>query len=238
MRVGRVGNGSEVRLFQDEKEIGRVDATAVSFLGFVARDDAALAASVAYRALARRWQDAEARQESLATLLPPAPEEAATGGWGFEIHFFPVSGSRSSLLRERASSGGHSRVVEFPGACGSSRTGWPRLNHQCPSAPPRPGRCLDLPGPAALEDPGAGLAGGVSPCGGPLACTHAHLPLLVAGRHPRWRLCSTRSNRTLLYCDRAYRPAPAAPSADPSGTRGHAAYSAGSASGFGTAQLR
>jgi hypothetical protein len=89
MRVGRVGNGSEVRLFQDEKEIGRVDATAVSFLGFVARDDASLAASVAYRALARRWQDAEARQESLATLLPPAPEEAATGGWGFEIPLLP-----------------------------------------------------------------------------------------------------------------------------------------------------
>jgi hypothetical protein len=89
MRARRVGNGSEFRLFQDEKEIGRVDATAVSFLGFVTRDDAALAASVAYRALARRWQDAEARQESLATLLPPAPEEAATGGWGFEIALLP-----------------------------------------------------------------------------------------------------------------------------------------------------
>jgi hypothetical protein len=89
MRPRRVGNGSEFRLFQDEKKIGRVDATAVSFLGFVTRDDAALAASVAYRALARRWQDAEARQECLATLLPPAPEEAATGAWGFEIALLP-----------------------------------------------------------------------------------------------------------------------------------------------------
>jgi len=89
MRARRVGNGSEFRLFQDEKEIGRVDATAVSFLGFVTRDDAALAAAAAYRALARRWQDAEGRPESLATLLPPAPEEAATGGWGFEIALLP-----------------------------------------------------------------------------------------------------------------------------------------------------
>jgi hypothetical protein len=89
MRARRVGNGSEFRLFQDEKEIGRVDATAVSFMGFVTRDDAALAATMAYRALARRWQDAEARQESLVTVLAPAPEEAATGGWGFEIALLP-----------------------------------------------------------------------------------------------------------------------------------------------------
>jgi hypothetical protein len=89
MRVRRVGTGSELRLFQDEKEIGRVDATTVSFLGFATRDDAVLAASAAYRALAQRWRDAEGRQESLATLLPPAPEEAAPGGWGLEIALLP-----------------------------------------------------------------------------------------------------------------------------------------------------
>jgi hypothetical protein len=89
MRARRVGTGTELRLFQDEKEIGRVDATTVSFLGFATRDDAVLAASAAYRALAQRWRDAEGRQESLATLLPPAPEEAAPGGWGLEIALLP-----------------------------------------------------------------------------------------------------------------------------------------------------
>jgi hypothetical protein len=88
MRARRVGNGSEFRLFQDEKEIGWVDATAVSFLGFVTQDDAALAASVAYRALVQRWPD-DARPEESPTLLPPAPEEAAAGGWGFSIPLLP-----------------------------------------------------------------------------------------------------------------------------------------------------
>jgi hypothetical protein len=89
MRARRVGTGSDFRLFQEEQEIGRVDNKAVSFLGFATRDDAALAASAAYRALARRWQDTGGRQESLATLLPPAPEEAAPGAWGFEIALLP-----------------------------------------------------------------------------------------------------------------------------------------------------
>jgi hypothetical protein len=89
MRARRVGTGSEFRLFQDEKEIGRVDGTAVSFLGFATQDDAALAASAAYRALAQRWQDAERRHEPLATLLPPAAEEAS-GSWGFTIPLLPT----------------------------------------------------------------------------------------------------------------------------------------------------
>ncbi len=88
MRARRVGNGSEFRLFQDEKEIGRVDATAVSFLGFATRDVAALAGSAAYRALVQRGPDA-ARPEEPPTLLPPAPEEAAAGGWGFSIALLP-----------------------------------------------------------------------------------------------------------------------------------------------------
>jgi hypothetical protein len=90
MRARRVGTGSEFRLFQEEKEIGRVDGTSVSFLGFATRQDAALAASAAYRALAQRWQDAERRQEPPATLLPPAPEEAASGSWGFTISLLPT----------------------------------------------------------------------------------------------------------------------------------------------------
>jgi hypothetical protein len=89
MRARRVGTGSEFRLFQDEKEIGRVDETAVSFLGFPTRDDAALAASAAHRALAQRWPDAERRVEPPPTLLPPAPEEADSRGWGFAISLLP-----------------------------------------------------------------------------------------------------------------------------------------------------
>lgn len=88
MRARRVGTGSEFRLFQDEQEIGAVDGTAVSFQGFATRDDAALAASAAYRALARRRAVVEDGQEPLATLLPPAPEEAARA-WGFKIALLP-----------------------------------------------------------------------------------------------------------------------------------------------------
>jgi hypothetical protein len=88
MRARRVGTGSEFRLVQDEKQIGRVDGTAVSFLGFATQDDAAKAASAAYRALARRRQVVDGQDEALATLLPPAHEDSATG-WGFEIALLP-----------------------------------------------------------------------------------------------------------------------------------------------------
>jgi hypothetical protein len=110
MRARRVGTGSEFRLFQDEQEIGHVDSTTVTFLGFLTRDDAALAASVAHRALTRRrgkqlrpvdepkdvlimdhgsTQAVIAQAGVLATLLPPAPEESEIGGWGFEIELLP-----------------------------------------------------------------------------------------------------------------------------------------------------
>ena len=89
MRAQRVGTGSEFRLFQDEKEIGRVDGTAVSFLGFATQDDAAQAASAANRVLARRRQVVGGRDETLAMLLPPAPEDSSTGGWGVEIALLP-----------------------------------------------------------------------------------------------------------------------------------------------------
>ena len=113
MRARRVGNGPDFRLFQDEQEIGRVDGTTVSFLGFASRDDAALAASVADLALTR-WRG-ERRQSAtgasdvlvmdhapsqavvapagvLATLLPPPADESERTGWGFEIGLLPEEG--------------------------------------------------------------------------------------------------------------------------------------------------
>lgn len=92
MRARHVGTGSEFRLFQDEKEIGRVDGTAVSFLGFTTRDDAALAAVAAYRALTlRRGEQVSSPNGApdVATLLPPVPGEGANGSWGFSIPLFP-----------------------------------------------------------------------------------------------------------------------------------------------------
>jgi hypothetical protein len=91
MRARRVGTGSEFRLFQDEKEIGWVDGTAVSFRGFATRDDAALAAVAAHRALASRRGDQASWQggaDAVTTLLPPAPEEAVSG-WGFALPLLP-----------------------------------------------------------------------------------------------------------------------------------------------------
>ena len=89
MRARRVGSGSEFRLFQDEQEIGRVDGNAVSFRGFATRDEAALAASAAYRALAGRRAPAEEGEEPLATLLPPVTEGSTAGGWGFQVALLP-----------------------------------------------------------------------------------------------------------------------------------------------------
>lgn len=110
MRARRVGSTSEFRLFQDEREIGHIGGTSVSFLGFEARDDAALAASTAHRALARRRRRIPRRMDNpddflildhgatptvvarsgvLATLLPPASENSGIAGWGFEIQLLP-----------------------------------------------------------------------------------------------------------------------------------------------------
>ena len=110
MRARRSGIGSEFQLFQDEQEIGRVDGVAVSFFGFVSRDDAALAAWAASSALARRrgadgppavasgdvfimdqgpTQAVISPAGVLATLLSPAPDESETAGWGFEIALLP-----------------------------------------------------------------------------------------------------------------------------------------------------
>jgi hypothetical protein len=109
MRARRVAATSEFRLFQDEQEIGYVDETRVMFQGFASREDAALAASVAHRALARRrgQRSHSMHQENdilivdqgstqavistnavQATLLPPQGEEELPG-WGFEIQLLP-----------------------------------------------------------------------------------------------------------------------------------------------------
>jgi hypothetical protein len=110
MRARRVATKSAFRLFQDDKEIGYVDGTRARFRGFASRDAAALAASLAHRALARRrgerphsmdepkdflvvgqgsTQSVIARTAVLATLLPPTLEESESDGWGFEIELLP-----------------------------------------------------------------------------------------------------------------------------------------------------
>jgi hypothetical protein len=87
-----------------------VDGTSVSFRGFETRDDAALAASAAHRALTKRRKKQPHRIEVpgdfvimdqgstsavvaqagvMATLLPPAPESSEIQGWGFEIQLPP-----------------------------------------------------------------------------------------------------------------------------------------------------
>lgn len=88
MRARRVGTGPEFRLFQDEREIGWVDSSGVSFRGFETPDDAVLAATVAQRALVRR-RERQPNTADAATLLPPAPEVSGIGGWGFKIALLP-----------------------------------------------------------------------------------------------------------------------------------------------------
>jgi len=141
MRARRVGTGPEFRLFQDDKMIGRVDRTTVTFLGFATRDDAALAASIAHLALTRRRgrkpqsvagpsdvlvMDHGCRQAViapagvLARLLPPASEESDVGGWGFEIGLLPEEGvdvfatARARVMwRALRSTGVHRRMQQF-----------------------------------------------------------------------------------------------------------------------------
>lgn len=99
-----------VPLFQDERAIGSVAGTAVSFRGFATSDDAMLAASVAHRALAQRrakqlgserGTDAPTMDHE-STLLAPASEPAEMGGWGFEIALLPTErGEVFALARAR-----------------------------------------------------------------------------------------------------------------------------------------
>lgn len=88
MRARRVGTGSEFRLFQDDREIGRVDGTGVSLRGFEIPEDAILAATVAQRALVRR-REQQPNTADAATLLPPTPEVSGIDGWGFKIALLP-----------------------------------------------------------------------------------------------------------------------------------------------------
>jgi hypothetical protein len=144
MRARRAGNGPEFRLLQDEQEIGRVDGTRVRFLGFATRDDAALAASVAHLALTRLrekqrpsapgYYDVPAMDDEpsqavvapaavLATLVPPAVEGSAGGGWGFEIGLLPEEGvevfaiARARVMwRALRSTGVYRRMRQFRAA--------------------------------------------------------------------------------------------------------------------------
>ena len=141
MRARRVGTTSEFRLFQNERPIGRVDGASVSFRGFETRDDAALAASAAHRALTKRRrkqphridnpqgfaildQDSTpavvARAGVLATLLPPAAENSEDNGWGFEIQLLPEErfevfalGRARVIWRELRGTGIYRRMRQF-----------------------------------------------------------------------------------------------------------------------------
>jgi hypothetical protein len=139
MRARRVGTTPEFRLFHDEQEIGSVDGTRARFRGFASREDAALAASVADRALARRRggrpvgepkdlliveqgssQAVIARTAIMARLLPPRPEESEVGGWAFEIELLPEErfevfavGRARVIWRALRSTGVHRRMRQF-----------------------------------------------------------------------------------------------------------------------------
>jgi hypothetical protein len=141
MRARRVGTTPELRLFQDEQEIGSVDGTRARFRGFASRDDAALAASVAALALTRRRggqphsvHDANdvrvvnqggteavvARTAVLGTLLPPDPDEPESSGWGFEIALLPEErfevfavGRARVMWRALRSTGVYRRMRQF-----------------------------------------------------------------------------------------------------------------------------
>lgn len=110
MRARRGATSSEFRLFAGEREIGYINDTTVGFLGFASRTEAALAASVAHRGLARRrgrqvrpanvpddflvmehgsTQHVIATAGVLATLRPPGSDATPVAGWGFEIELLP-----------------------------------------------------------------------------------------------------------------------------------------------------
>jgi hypothetical protein len=112
MRARRIDQSSDFRLLQDEREIGSVGSNAVRFHGFATREDAAAAASVPHRSVARRRKATAhpirdlgdvlilneestelvvARSGILARLLPPSSENAGSGS-GFEIQRLPDEG--------------------------------------------------------------------------------------------------------------------------------------------------
>ncbi len=141
MRAQRSTNRSEFRLFQDEQEIGYIEGTTVGFRGFATSAEAALAASVAHRGLARRRGGPEPSQDSLqdflivergptlhviaraaelATLRPPDPEGSPVAGWGFEIELLPeerldvFATARARVMwRALRSTGIHRRMLQF-----------------------------------------------------------------------------------------------------------------------------
>lgn len=105
MRFGRGVGPSELVIFDRGQEIGRIEEGAVRFTGFGTPNQAAVAAQVAARALARRRSRSAAggaalddlllashgggqylvdRSSLVARLIPPDPA-SAEADWGFEI---------------------------------------------------------------------------------------------------------------------------------------------------------
>ena len=80
MRARRVGDRSEFRLFQNEREIGHVTGSAVRLHGFATRDDATAGATLASRALSRRRKALTMTCGSarLLKLLTPQPAAMST----------------------------------------------------------------------------------------------------------------------------------------------------------------
>lgn len=141
MRIRAVGSDGEVRLYVKEQQVGYIRGDLLAFLGFATEDEAAEAACIAHRALARRrsgtpgsppdeylfghteeGQFVIARSGVLARLLPPDPVSAAMG-WGFELalradeapRVFAVARTRLVWDALRAS-GLPSRTAQFAGA--------------------------------------------------------------------------------------------------------------------------
>lgn len=122
MRARLSTTETEFRLFQDEQEIGYVDGTTVGFRGFASSAEAALAASVAYRSLARRRGEQEPSQDSLLDSLVVEPDGSPVAGWGFEIELLPeerldiFATARARLMwRALRSNGIDRRMLQFGG---------------------------------------------------------------------------------------------------------------------------
>ena len=107
MRIQAAESGEGWVLYVKERKVGYIRGEAVGFIGFASDEEAARAACIAHRALARRRSDAAqsapeeyllgdtdegqfvvARSGVLARLLPPDPLDEE-GSWGFEIELRP-----------------------------------------------------------------------------------------------------------------------------------------------------
>lgn len=141
MRIRAVESDDEVLLYVKDQNVGHIRDDLVGFLGFATVDEAAEAACIAHRALARRrsgtpgspadeylfghtdeGQFVIARSGVLARLLPPDPVSGEMG-WGFELALRANEAPRIfALARARLiwaalrTSGLASRPRQFAGA--------------------------------------------------------------------------------------------------------------------------